>query len=221
MSVSYIPLRDGDLNLWGINFDTLITAGPSVFGLQPADAVFIHGYVSAFTTALQTAINPSTRTPASVAEKDGAKAAMLDIVRLYAQQIRLNHGVADVDKIALGITVTDAIRTPIPAPSTYPVVQVVGATFLAHTLRYNDQNTPDSRAKPFGALGLQLFVAIGDAPASSPEQADFQVFVTHQPFEVTFQPGQGGKYATYFSRWQTATGLVGPWPAPVSLMIVG
>jgi hypothetical protein len=218
---SFIPTRDGDLNLWAVNFDTLITANPVVYGLTPADAAFIHFYVDAFTTALQAASDPSTRGPASVAAKDGAKAAMLDIIRTYARQIRDNLGIGNEDKVALGLTIPDLIPSPIPAPSSTPILAILGATPLSHTIRYADSNMPNGRSKPFGAMGMQLFCWVGDNKPAEPEQWRLAAFVTHQPFGLTFQAADVGKTAFYRGRWQTRTGRVGDFGAEASMIVVG
>src|SRR5438046_3013565 len=157
---SYIPTRDAELGQWVGNFSTLISASPATYGLVAGDAAAIAGYVNAFVAALTVVNNPATKTKATVAAKDGAKAAMLDIVRPYAQQVRNNNGVSNADKTALGLTIVDRTPTPVPPPTSSPLLSVIGATPGEHTLRYSDANTPDSRRKPAGTIGLQLFVAV-------------------------------------------------------------
>jgi hypothetical protein len=216
---SYIPSQDAALKAWAENFDALITANPATYGLVPADAVSIDGFVDAFSAAYLVITNPATKTKPAVANKDGAKAAMLSIVRGYAQQIKLNQGVTNENKLALGLTLSDGTPTPIPAPSSNPILSVIGATMGQQTIRFADVNTPALRAKPFGAIGLQLFRHIGIAPISDPALATFNAFVTRQPYGVSFDNADNGKTCTYFARWQTRTGLVGPWSPPVSFTV--
>lgn len=219
MPGSYIPTRDANLADWANNFATTIAASPASYGLVAGDATTISAYVNAFVSALSVVSNPATKTIATVASKDGAKAAMLGIVRPYAQQIKSNQGVTNASKLALGLTIRDTVPTPIVAPVSSPIIAVLGATPGQHTIRFADSNTPDSRAKPFGAIGLQLFVAVAQAALTDPNVAEFRSFVTRQPFGVTFNPADNGKVATYFARWQTRTGLVGPWSTPVAFTI--
>lgn len=217
----YIPPKDADFASWMENFSDLITANPSLYGLVAADAVTIAGVNATYQSAYTTAVNPATRTGPSVAAKDAAKAAALNVARPYSIQIRNNAGVTNQDKLDLGLTVPDLTPTPIPAPSTSPLLDIVAATPLQHTLRYADQNTPDSRAKPFGATALLLYRSIGVAAAVDPDQADFVGVFTKVPVASNFASGDVGKIATYFGRWATRTGLVGPWSNPVSMGIVG
>ena len=90
---SYLPAREAELGQWVTNFSTLISASPGTYGLVAGDASTIATYSSAFTSALAVVNNPATKTRATVAAKDGAKAAMLDIVRAYAMQVRNKRAV--------------------------------------------------------------------------------------------------------------------------------
>lgn len=216
----YIPQQDEALRSWANNFAALITAAPATYGLTAPDAVTIQAVADAYDAALTIAVNPSTRTAPTVAAKDSARAALLDTCRPYAQNVRANLGVTNEDKLALGLNLIVTTRTPIPAPDSNPLLSVIGATQGVHTIRFADANTPDSRSKPFGAIALQLFINVGVAPVTDPDTAVFYASVTRQPFGVQFTSGDNGKVATYFGRWITRTGLVGPWSPPVSFGIV-
>jgi hypothetical protein len=217
---SYIPQRDSDLGQWMGNFSTLITASPGVYGLTAGDATTIATYVNAFSAALAVVNNPATKTKATVATKDGAKAAMLDIVRPYAIQVRNNNGVSNADKTALGLTIVDRTPTPVPPPASSPLINVIAATPGEHTLRFSDSNAPDKRGKPAGTIGLQLFVAVASGAVGDPAVAPFKAFVTRQPYAVAFEPADNGKLATYFARWQNGKGDVGPWSTAITFTIV-
>jgi hypothetical protein len=47
---------------------------------------------------------------------------------------------------------------------------------------------PAPRAKPAGAMRLQLHRTVGPAAGKNPEQAAFYRAFTRQPLEVTFSP---------------------------------
>lgn len=216
----YIPTRDPELNDWAQNFASLITASPATYGLTPGDAVAIQTSADDFNTALTLAVNPSTRTKPVVADKDAKKAAFLGVARPYAINIKNNLGVTNESKLDLGLNLINSARTPVPAPDSNPLLSVIAATQGSHTIRFSDSNTPDKRSKPFGAIGLQLFLKIGTAPVSNPSDSSFYASVTRQPFAVQFSADDNGKTATYFGRWITRTGLVGPWSPPVSFGVV-
>lgn len=219
MANPYIPSTDDALNVWANNFNTLITASPVTYGLVAADATSINTFVSAFDSALTLASDPSTKTKATVAAKDSAKAAMLDIVRGYAQRIAHNNGVSNDDKVALGLNLPNPHKSPIPAPVTFPLLTVIGATPGQQTLRYADSTTPDKRSKPAGAVMLELVAVAATVAPAGPDDLVTLAFVTKQPYSQNWPPEDKGKTAYYYGRWVTRTGLVGPWSAVASMVI--
>lgn len=199
---SYVPIRDTDLNTWSINFTTLITANPTLYGLLAADAVTISNVVLPWNAAYATAVNPGTRTPTSVNAKNTARSQMLAVVRPYSMQIRNNAGVSDDDKIALGLNVPSSARTPIPVPATSPLCSIMAATPGGFTVRFQDPNSPSTtRSKPFGARNVQFNIGYGLVPVVDPALTALAVNVTTQPFFLPTDPAMAGKVATLFCRW--------------------
>lgn len=218
-SGDYIPRGDSAFRDWLLNFATLIAADPTRYGLDTGDATTIASLSDDYDAAYQPVQAPSTRTPSAVAQKDAVKASAVASVRVYAQLIKANGGVTNDDKIALGIHVNDTTPTPIPEPRTAPVLMIVGATSGVHQIRYADETTPASRAKPFGAIQLLLYRYVGDAATADPAQASFIGPFTKNPVLVDLDAADAGKVATYFGRWVTRTGLMGPWSLPQSMTI--
>lgn len=235
MSTPYIPTKDDALDNWGLNFSTLITASPPTYGLTVPDAVAIQNAYDLYHAAFlvggssgnpPTPNNPSTFTRVTVATKNSEKIAAVTLWRTYASQIRLDPGVTNADKLALGLNLPNNTPAPIGVPTTWPLLSIVMAGPLLHELRYADSTTPSSRKKPAGAIGMQLFVAIGVTAATDPVDARFLAQVTANPYIANFDAGDAGKIATYFARWITrgkaaggSSGLLGPWSAPVSMTI--
>lgn len=216
---SYIPTRDVDLVQWADNFSTLTTAAPATYGLQASDAVAIAAVVTDFDNAYSIAINPGTHTPATVAAKDSAKGAMLPILRFYAQTIKLNQGVSNADKIALGIHINDAGPTPIPVPTTAPALTIDFQTHLGAQLRVRDQTTPTSNAKPFGVQGGEMVATVGVAVTTDPDVAPFKRIQTKTPVQLTFDPADVGKICTVWERWFNRKGELGPWSTSVNFVV--
>jgi len=196
-----------------------ITANPGVYQLSAADGLTIQTAVNAFAAAYDVAIAPATRTPVSVNIKDNARNSAEQVCRQYAALIKFNAGITDADKIAIGVRPVNTSREPINVPDSSPLLNVIGATPGAQTVRFADSNTPDSGAKPFGAAQLQLFVAITPAAVDDPAAAQFHGGFTRNPIGVGFDADDDGKVATYFARWASLKGEVGPWSLPVSMRI--
>ncbi|MCC6682206.1 MAG: hypothetical protein IT445_14995 [Phycisphaeraceae bacterium] len=219
MVQSYIPTTDAHALQWMQAFSGGITASPSTYMLSVSDATAISSAVDAYATALATATDPNVRTPVNVNIKDTTRNAAEQICRQYAILIKNNGGISDASKIAIGVRPVNPSREPIPCPQTSPLLNVVAATPGAHTVRYVDSMTPSTVAKPFGATELQLFIAIADAPTTDEDAAVFYGKFTKNPIGVAFAPGDDGKVATYFARWASRRGDVGPWSLPISMRI--
>lgn len=218
-STPYIPVTDSGLLSWLTNFDGLTSVNYAAYGLTAPEATSITTVTGAYVSAYALATDPTTRTPVTIAAKDTAKATALATVRPLAQKIRNNSAVPDMDKVALGLTVPDTSPTPIPAPTTFPLLDLLRATPGQHWMQYRDSDTPTTKAKPFGALAMELYTKIGTAPAVDPAGATYLGQITKCPFAVDLDPADIGKTATYFARWVTRRGLVGPWSSPVSLTV--
>lgn len=225
MQTPYIPSRDADFDSWLNNFSTLLTASPTTYGLTAPDAVIVAGVTSTWNSDYATAINPGTRTTPAIAAKDAARNAATATVRPYAITISRNAGVSNLDKTTIGVNLPNPGRTPVPPPTTQPVLSLVSAIHNQQTLAYRDSSTPTSKAKPPGAISLEVWQHIGTAPAVSPATASPLTLATKSPFVVGTLSGDAGKFATYFGRWTTRSGpggqaQSGPWSAPLSVVIV-
>lgn len=216
MATNYIPPRDADFALWSANFAALITATPTAYGLIPADATAINAANTPWQTAYATATNPSTRTTPAVAAKDAARATCEFVLRPYAQRINADAAVTDDQRADLGLTIRKTVPTPIPAPSTMPVLSLISATHLAATFAFRDSTTPTSKAKPYGVVALQVVQSIGTTAATDPSQCEFLAQFGKSPFPVAYDGADVGKVVTMFGRWVTQSGpagipQVGPW----------
>lgn len=216
----YIPTRDTDLDTWLANFSTLITASPSTYGLVSGDASAIAAAVAAWHAAYLLVTSPSTKTAATVADKDTERTSVLATVRPYAQQISLNAGVSSMDKIAVGVNARTSVPTPITAPTTYPLITIVSAITWGHIIRFRDQMaSPSVKAKPYGVLQCQIFAATSPTPVTDPTLLPQVGVETKSPFTQMWAPAALGLKAYYAGRWVTRKGLVGPFGPIVNFVV--
>jgi hypothetical protein len=216
----YIPPKDADLQTWALNFSTVLTASPASFGLVAADATTVASVYATWNAAFLAAVNPSTRTPTTIAAKDDAKILLLATVRPYAQLIANNAGVSAPNKTSIGVNPRTSVPTPIAAPATSPVLTIDQALPLQHVMRYRDQlASPTQKAKPYGAAQIQVFATVSATPITDPEALAYKFATTKSPVLVDFGADDVGKKAYYAGRWITRTGLVGPW-SPITSFTV-
>jgi hypothetical protein len=219
----YIPSNDPVLSAWANNFSEKIAATPGAYGLMASDAAAIAAAFDLFDDALAQVLDPATKTKSAVADKNAKKATMLATMRNYAQTIKRNRGVSNDAKIDLGLRVSDGSPTPIPAPTTVPVLAIASDMPLVQSVEFRDITTPDRKAKPEGVIGMMLVVVVAPAGAAvpNPENAPVHGIATRNPYRVQFTAEERGKVAYYFGRWITGAGKVGPWSAMAQLSIAG
>jgi len=224
MTAPYIPTRDSLLDQWGLNFSDLITADPALYGLDAADALAIQNAYDAFHAAYIIVSVPANRSQTTVATKNNLKNTFIQLARTYAQQIRNNPGVANDDKLALGLNLANNTPSPIPAPTSQPILSIIAGFPLAQQLRYADSNSPASRKKAPGSIVCQIYGRLtlaADPLPSSPTPTDFVIQGTKNPVIQQFDPGDAGKFSTYWARFVNRNGLVGPWSDSVSQLVLG
>jgi hypothetical protein len=222
---AYIPSKDADFNNWFDNFRTLIAADPTVYGLVVLDATTITASWAAWTTAYSLATNPTTRTAPNVGQKDAQRRSSEAVIRPYAQQIARSSGVAPDLILGLGLNLPNNTRQPIPAPTTSPAFSLVSAAPLLHILGYKDTSLGSTKAKPFGAIGVEIWRSVGTVAATDPLQCRYYQQWTKAPNRSEFDAGEVGKLATYFGRFVTkggpgGTAQTGPWSAPLVVTVM-
>jgi len=216
---SYMPSGDSAFRDWLANFSSLIAADPVRYGLTAGDAAVISNHATSYEAVYLPSKQPTTRTPALVQQKDAVKASAMASCRVYAMLIKNNAGVTDDDKVALGLHVNDTTPTPIPAPTTAPLLAIQAAFSGEHIIRYADESTPTSRAKPAGATLIEIYQNVSPGPDPVIASATSVGLFGKQPIHVSQDQANTGLTATYFGRWVTARGLVGPWSLPVAMTI--
>jgi hypothetical protein len=215
----YIPRADAKALDWFRAFKEGISDNWSAYGLSRPDVETIARAVDEFDEAYQAANNPATRNVTSTDRKFARRVNAERLCRLFAQRIKLNHGISNEDKVAIGVPTINNAKSPVECPQTAPALSIAAATPLGHTIGYRDSVNLTPRARPFGSTGLQLFMTVSDENASNPEEARFVGVFTSTPMVVTFDGADRGKQATYFARWCGRKNQVGNWSIPISMTI--
>lgn len=222
--MTYLPHREAELLNWSRNFDALITADPATYGLDALQATAYTTFHHDFVNAYQAAIDPGTRTPASVQTKNDAKRALIAEARRLARIIQAFPGTTNTERIALGLTVPDPEPTPIPVPDIAPEIDLISAVGRTVRLRIHNEATLETRGKPQGVAGATIFSHIGTLP---PAPQDLHLWTFEQNtttttidllFPSTVPPGATA-WITAF--WFNPRAERGPTTAPVSIQIPG
>lgn len=224
MKTDYIPTKDADFNNWSANFSTLATANPATYGLTAPIALIIAGLVATWAGAYQAATDPSTRTSATIAAKDQARAELTSRIRPYAVAVSMDPAVAPQAKVAIGVTLRGGPPTPVPAPTDAPSLAVNKGIPQNTQLSYSYAGA-QGKAKPAGTIGVEIYRAVGAVHVIDPTQATYVGTVTKSPFTLSHEAGDSGKKATFFARFITRSGpggiaQAGPWSAPLQIALM-
>ena len=215
----YIPGGDAAFDTWQTNFVTYVNANLANLGLVAADVVSLNAAAATWTadypalTAAQAAAQAARQT------KDAARVGLEGAVRPLVRQLQASPDVDDAERAAMGLTVPDADAAPIGPPVTRPVVAVDTSQRLQHTIRFADEATPTSLAKPAGVMGAELWVKVGDPAPVDPNELTFLSVDTRTPYVTTYPGDDGGVTAHYMLRWVSTTGERGPWSETASATI--
>ena len=215
--VTALPSNDAQLIQWTQNFLTRITAAPATYGLTAALCTSLSGFLSAFTATVQANV-PDLRCRASVTARNQAKVNLVYNIRLMANTIYGQAAVTDTMKQQLGLTVR-AIPTPIPAPSSSPVIEVlsVSAWTVSIRLRAADGST---RGKIAGASGASIFSYVGTQPPADIAQWKFEGNTGRVKAEVLFPSALvGGTKVWLTAFWFNGRKQSGPACSPVSTQL--
>lgn len=187
MAVPPFPqTREADLLSWSTAFDTRITASPTDFGLDAAQATAYNALHSAFAAAYAIAIDPNSNSKRNVEVKNNAKQELLygmggawQLVNIIQAWPAINNDL----RAELNIRIPDADPTPVPVPTELPDMDVI-STF-GHTIKMRVHDAKGGlRSKPAGVKGASIFFFVGDTAPSTVTEWSFAGNTTKNVFDV-------------------------------------
>ena len=125
----------------------------------------------------------------------------------------------DAKRAESGMTVRSNTRTPAATPTTRPMAMVDTSQRLRHTINFKDELTPNSKKKPDGVMGAEIWCYIGAVPPVDASTCSFVALDTSTPYVVDYPGADGNKVAHYLLRWVNTRGDKGPWSETVSATI--
>jgi hypothetical protein len=223
MANNYIPNPDGDFDTWQTTFYTYANANLAGLGLVAGDITPLTAARTAWTNGLANNATAQTAARAARETKDAARSSYEDLIRALVRRLQVSPAVDDAERRALGITVKDDIQTMTAAraAATRPVGVVDTGERMRHTIRFFDEATPQSRAKPDGVMGCEIWVKVADPAPADASELQFLTLDTASPYIAEYDGKAAGQKAHYMLRWVTTRGDKGPWSETVSATIPG
>lgn len=216
----YIPDSDAAFELWRAAFDRYLKDNLAALGLTAADTAAINTLQTAWQSALIGVNDAKSAYDAAVALKNSLRQQLENALRALVRQIQANPATTDEQRAGLGITVSDTTLTRKPAPTTRPVGWVETQP-LQTTVHFRDIETPNSKAKPDGAHGCQLWFNIGTAPPKNLDEFDFLALDTQTPYVHMHDMEDAGKTVSYRLRWVNRRDEPGPWSDVITATVTG
>ena len=220
----YIPGSDTVFQAWAGSFSVYIGAHFAALGLTaPDDITPLSDAKMDFDGKMFTNLTAQQGAQSARQAKDDSRDALESVIRALVNRIQVSADVDDSERVALGITVRDTVRTPLAGDiTTRPIGVVDTSQRLRHEIRFSDEATPTRRAKPKGIMGCEIWVKVlpaGEAPPVSADDLSFVTLDTASPYIAEYDGTDGGKTAHYMLRWVKSSGDKGPWSETVSATI--
>jgi hypothetical protein len=210
MSSDYIPHQDGAFLEWVITL--LGYASPKAAAFNIPDGVLppIRTQLDAYGAAFKVVQSPN-HGKVDVLNKKEAKEALTHSVRAFVRgYLTYNPAVSDADKENMGLPLHDGTRTPVPAPTTIPELELDSSVIRQITVHFRDAGS-DKRGKPAHVHGVELHWALLDNSPASVEDLTKSAFDTASPYTFNFDEPERGKALYICPRWENNKGDKGPW----------
>jgi hypothetical protein len=207
----YVPKSDAEFDGWLTNLvayvNTTVTAG--TWTHIPADKVTaLNQRQIAWHTAYVKTLGPHTNVDTET--KKEAHAAAEHFVRQFYQQYLKFDPVTNQDRLAMGLPIQDPTRTPIGEPKTRPLLTDLRALGgFEIEFRFQDEETPDSSANPYGMNGCLLNYTWGPEKVEDYALLKETRLMTRSPFVLSLPPEAEWKFLSCYARWQNETGHLG------------
>lgn len=221
MGANYIPQSDSLFHIWITNLAAFINTNFAALGLTAAQNTDLQTLFTRWTADYPAAITGQATASSLTQTKDLTRFSLEELVRQYVALFQANPLVTDDMKANMKITIPKTTKTPSPVPATRPIANVDNRNRLAHTIHFFDESTPNSKAKPFGVRGVEIWEKIGGAPPTGPTEVTYLALDTRTPYVNHFDGADAGKTVHYMLRWVNTRNEPGPWSETISVTISG
>lgn len=215
----FIPTPDSEFDAYATQLVTTVTSNLLSYGETAASLAPLVAARGIWDIAWPNANNAVATAAAATATKTTARGGLEAEIRLLNGRVQARAGaVTPAAKEQAGLPVHDNNTTPVGPPASAPLLQVDTSQRLTHTVSFRDADNPNSRGKPAGVFGCQLYLKIGAPPANLAD-ATFVALDTASPYTYVFAPADAGKTAYWISCWVNRRQESGPCSETVAATI--
>jgi hypothetical protein len=252
--VKFIPEADSDFAFTANSFVFRLKRFPQDYGLSAEQIAEIAATVAEFRAALhqlQLARIGGQQSPQLRMRKDAARTKAERCVRTFGNIIRANPDVSDTSKALLRLKLRREKPKKQECPQAPPTLQFLGTgdgeagdltpgsgsgihviRFLdasngGLTLKKSDTKLTTRRAKPDGAVRVELFcdmIPPGERVPRVPTERGWPKYLrsfTRSPMEVKFPIPSEPMLIVYWAKWADSTGETSRWSRPCVARLEG
>ena len=205
-----IPTKDADFNVWQETMATAVEENSTNWNLDAGWLTTSFRPAAAkWRLAWAKYENPATRTSLITGDKREARAGYEKQLTVLVANLKANTLVTDSERRELGINIRDTTPTPVPVPTSFPVVAIDSSQRRCITISFRDSET-NSAAKPKGVYGAEIRWLIAEERPEIDELTNSDID-TRTPYTLEFTEAQRGKSIWICMRWQNTRGEKGKW----------
>lgn len=223
MADSYLPGDDPGFDGFQSAFRIFVNANLvnlALTALDP-DVVAMNSEGAAWDTEYPAHLSAQNAATGAKQTKDNRHGTYQIVLRRLAQRLQESSAVSDAELAAMNLTIRDLVPSPIPDPTSRPAGDADTSQRLKIGLKWTDEATPTSKAKPFGVVGCNIFMKLGGPPPTDLSQCEFIGFATRTPFTEEFDGTQANQTAHFILQWVGTRGGVGPISETISATVPG
>jgi hypothetical protein len=200
------------------DWKAVMTANASAWNIPAGVLTELDTLTQTAETALDTALNETTRTPVATAQCKAAFEALTAFMRDTKKRFFLVPPLDNPALVSLGLHPADHTPTPSGNPTAQTIVEtyLVGRHELGVKIIYVTGNPGDAANK--GYRIWYSVVAPGETPPPSPDDLRKSFFTKRKKDLIEFDFGDSGKTA-YFAVQIENEGKKGPWGPLVQALI--
>lgn len=215
----YLPRSDPEFSVWLSNFVAYLTAHQAELGLSESILLTAGNARTNWESAYSAHTASQSAAIGARQVKDQARDHTESFVRTLVRNLQTSSNMNDSHRAGLGLNLPSTTSPPSGEPQTRPVAVVDTSQRLCHTISFNDETTPASKARPEGVMGCEIWVKVGGEPPQDPQELRFLALDTATPYMAKYGGADAGKIAHYMLRWVSKRQQQGPWSQTVSATI--
>lgn len=211
-------LSDSQLSVVAEQVWTGVDAAPGDYAATAAQALDLKTKKDAFSADLTAHVAAQAAARSKTKTKDASRDQLEEIIRFIVKQARLN-GVDDATLSNLGIPT--GAGGDAPSNATRPAGSVDTSQRFQHLIRFSDEAAPDSKRRPRGVLGCEIYRKIDGAPPVDETECVFLTLDTESPYLADYAGTKVGEMAHYMLRWRMRDGSASAWSETLSATVTG